>query len=234
MEGKESQMQWYRYISPVIDVFRYFLFIAILIKRPSYCAARPDIDGNCEWEGNIKIIRAQIPVVASPAIDMLIPLSYCYLAGMRIWKYRMIKRSWEEFTVCSLLVTLIGLFVAMKAMKALNIASLQIGDIIIMCFILVYHDSVRNCVKRMASICSMGFEVIMVYIIVSFFYACLNRITFYDIPNATLQDQDPHIYLTFSNSSLWRALQTIWVAFPASNFPGFMLVINTQSSWKSW
>jgi hypothetical protein len=98
---------------------------------------------------------------------------------------------------------------------------------------MVYIDAIRNCVTRMIGIIFVGIEVIIVYIVVSLFYAVLNRILFYTIPNKGTEDSQ-YIWLAYSNQNLSKALISVWQFFPSSNFPGFMIALQVVSNWQGW
>lgn len=77
----------------------------------------------------------------------------------------------------------------------------------------------------------MGIDVMIIYFLFSIFYACFNRIMFYDIPNADLEDSE-YVWLSYSNRDFASSFVTVLQYFPASNFPDYMVALNAVSKWK--
>lgn len=73
-----------------------------------------------------------------------------------------------------------------------------------------------------------GIEILIVYFLVSFFFAMTNRIILYD-ENSTVTSDTNSVYFAYSNGSTARALFSIWIGDPATNFPDWVTSLLTVS-----
>lgn len=109
----------------------------------------------------------------------------------------------------------------------------NIEDIILMIFVLTYNDPIRACVMKMGKIMSMGIDVLIIYFLVSIFYACFNRVMLYDISDSQVEDSS-YVWISYGNRNWFYAFATILQYFPGSNFPNFMVAVNVTSSTTHW
>jgi hypothetical protein len=235
-KGCEAEMVYYRYLYPITVLLRAILILNIFFSPPAWCSnLGNEMDADCRFHvDGREVIRSPMPIFRTQIFSIGVPFAIIVLTTMRIWKYRLINRNHQEMICCSFLLLLSSIFIFFEYIYPMfDLGSVELTDFLLVTYMMVYIDAIRNCVMRMVGIIFVGIEVIIVYIVVSLFYAILNRILFYTIPNKDIQDSE-YAWLTYSNQNLSKALITVWQFFPSSNFPGFMVALEASANWKGW
>jgi hypothetical protein len=118
-------------------------------------------------------------------------------------------------------------------LQTVRITEIQAKDTILLIFMLTYQDAVRCCVLRMCKMVHIGFEVILFYILLTLFFGIFNRVTFYHMGQADIQDSDK-IWSKWGTTDLPRALLSVFVFTPGSSFPDYMVSLFKMNRLAGW
>lgn len=230
-EGCEKAMMAYRFIYPVTWIMLAILWLDIFFSAPSWCTIGMNIDQACRYyTDGTYVIRSPMPIFRTIIFTVGTPQSIVVLTVLRTWKYRLIRSQFAERAVCYALWFIVGVWFTDKLLILAKVYEASFKDVIVMFFLMVYTDAVRKCTVKMFTIMSFGIDVLIIYFLVSIFFASMNRILFYD---HVLEDS-PYVWITYSDKSFIRMFTTVLTFFPASNFPGLMVEVNTFSKWQHW
>jgi len=193
-----------------------------------------NIDPSCtELIGGTVVRRSILPIIHTPIWDLGVPMAIVVLTALRIYKYSLIKKDYNEQRVCMALFTLCLSWYTIFLLQATHVTEIQAKDTILLIFMLTYQDEVRCCVIRMCKMVHIGFEVVLFYILLTLFFGIFNRVTFYHFTQKDIQSNE-FIWSSFGNRDLPHALLTIFSFTPGSAFPDLMVSmfkVNRVSGW---
>jgi Ca2+/Na+ antiporter len=179
------------------------------------------------------VIRSPLPIIRSSIWDLGVPLALLLLTTLRIYKYTLISHNYNERRVCMALFFLTLSWFVILLLQTVRITEIQAKDTILLIFMLTYQDAVRCCVLRMCKMVHIGFEVILFYILLTLFFGIFNRVTFYHMGQADIQDSDK-IWSKWGTTDLPRALLSVFVFTPGSSFPDYMVSLFKMNRLAGW
>lgn len=217
------------------------MILVLVFSPPDYCIARlrmKTIDSTCQSAADG---TEWVKVYAWPTIDLgdagtSIILNFCYLflTGMKNVKTRYTRTRYDERVALVILwiISISYLFLTILSTVGIMENLTSISNIMMVLYLLVYHDNVRKAVLRMCQIMVKSVHVIFFYFYVCCLFAMFNRIVLFDINDGQFEDSnDNNIWFSFSNKSFTRALITQFITFPGNNIPGIMV---QSMQYKRW
>lgn len=121
---------------------------------------------------------------------------------------------------------LTGYLIAASFTRYIGLIGYAYDGITVLLFVIIYIDSIRNVTIKMLKLFKLSSFTMIFYLLVCFTLAAINRIVFLDYPQQKIEDEK-HVWFTFSTRSIMTSIITVIGFWPASNFPNYMLTLDT-------